>query len=560
MARMLLGLAAAAASIGAFAPTAVAKRGDVIVRFGQTADASDRVAARHQAGTELDKVLRLNGVQLLDPNPGVSVSEAVKSLEASPDVVYAEPDRVRKAAVLPNDQSFSRLWGMDNTGQTVLGVSGTPDADIDAPEAWDVTTGSSAITVGVVDSGVDATHPDLAPNIVQGWDFVDGDSNPSDLNGHGTHVAGTIGARGNNTVGVAGVAWNAGIMPLRVLDQDGSGWSSDVADGYTYANQHGVQVVNASLGSTGYSAFERNALAAAANTLFVVAAGNGGIDQAGDDNDLIPEYPCAYDLPNVVCVAATDSNDALTSFSNYGTVSVDLAAPGTSIRSTWPGGIYPCSGSPCWEYLAGTSMATPHVAGTAALVLAAHPTDTIAELRQALLSSVEPKPSLAGKTVTGGRLNAFAALTGAAPTDSGTGGSAPLAQAPAPAPAQTTVVTVDTIAPTIRLAVRRQSLRSVLRHGLRVKVSSSEAARLRLDLVVAFRSAAGARVRAARSLLVGRVRDALSQPGSVTRPVALSARARRGLRGLHGVRLRLHVRAVDRKGNVRTVSRAVVLR
>jgi hypothetical protein len=287
----------------------------------------------------------------------------------------------------------------------------------------------------------------------------------------------------------------------------------------------------------------------------------------GLDNDAPGNatYPCNYDLPNLICVAATDSNDALTSFSDYGTTSVDLGAPGEQILSSWAASQCGSITPPCWAWVDGTSMATPQVSGVAALVLAKHPTDSVAQLRQALLSSVDPDPSLAGKVVTGGRLNAYAALIAQAPSGSGgspsggvgTPGGGPLV---AQAPATSTALTVDRSAPTVRLAIRRQSLRSVLRRGLRVRVRSSEAARLRLDLVVGSRSAAGVRVRAARYLLVGRARDSLGGAGSLTRQVRLSARARRALRGLHGVRLRLRVRAVDRKGNARTVSRLVVLR
>ena len=529
----------------------------------------DRAAARDDAGTKLDQVLPLRGLQLVNPEPGVSPSEAIHALERSPDVLYAEPDRIRTASALPNDYFFNVEWGMNNTGQSANGTTGTADADIDAPEAWGVTTGSSAVTVGILDSGVDATHPDLSPNIsndVPGWDWVNNDSNPDDEFGHGTHVAGTVGARGNDSTGVAGVAWNVGLVALRVLDSGGSGTISNLIKGYDYARTKGIRIVNASLGSGGYSQTERDALAAAGNTLFVVAAGNGALD-----NDADPTYPCNYDLPNVICVAATDQNDNLATFtsggSNYGATSVDLGAPGKNIVSSWAASECGSITPPCWAWSDGTSMAAPHVSGVAALVLALHPADTVAQLRQALLSSVDPKPSLAGKTVTGGRLNAYAALTGAAPINSGgglsggagvTGGDAPLVHAPAPA--TTPVVTADKLAPTIRLSIRRQSLRSVLRRGLRVRVRSSEAARLRLDLVVGSRSAAGVRVRAARYLLVGRARDSLGDAGSLTRPVGLSLRARRALRGLHGVRLRLRVRAVDRSGNVRTVSRLVVLR
>jgi subtilisin family serine protease len=597
-------VAAMAAVFAVVAPAASAAPSGVLVRFAKSADASDRQAARQDAGTTLDEVLPLPRLQLVDPEPGVSVGEAIDRLNGSPDVLYAEPDRTRHASVVPNDDFFGDEWGLNNTGQDVNGTAGSPDADIDAPEAWDVSTGSQALTVAVIDSGMDSSLADLAPNRwtnpgesgaaatngldddgdgvvddTHGWDFVGNDNAPTDGNGHGTHVSGTIGARGNDGAGVAGVNWNVSLAPVRVLNNSGSGTVSNVIKAYDYVGAKGIRVANASLGGTSSSRAECEAIAAAPNTLFVVAAGNDGTNNdinapatcAGYDPPRSGAYPCGYNLPNVVCVAATDQNDVLASFSNFGATSVDLAAPGVDIVSTWPSAR--CSGDfgvspPCWAYLNGTSMATPHVTGVAALVLAAHPGDSVADLRQALLSSVDLKPALAGKTVTGGRLNAFAALTGAPPS-SGAGGGPPAGAAPAgnsapaapaPAAAKAPSARSDTAPPSIRLSVGRQTLKSVLRRGLRVKVRSSEAARFRYDLLVGSRTAAGRRVRAARSLLVGRARGAVSKAGSLTRPVALSARARRALRSLRGARLSLRVRAVDRKGNARTVSLAVVLR
>ena len=324
-------------------------------------------------------------------------------------VVYAEPDHVVRQTAVPNDPLLSYEWDM---------------SAIRAPEAWDVTTGSPQVTVAVVDTGIDASHPDLSPNLwtnpgesgagrdtngldddgdgliddVHGWDFVDGDAQPDDGNGHGTHVSGTIAARGDDGVGVAGVTWSTAIMPLRVLGDDGSGYVSDVVTAYAYAASSGARLVNASLGGGSYSRAEHDAIAAAPNTLFVVAAGNDGAD-----DDATPEYPCDYDLANVVCVAASDRDDTLASFSNYGTTNVDLAAPGVDIASTWPGGRY--------ALLDGTSMATPHVTGAAALVLAHDGTLGVAGLRAALLSSVHPVAALAGRVATGGRLDVAAALS-----------------------------------------------------------------------------------------------------------------------------------------------------
>lgn len=262
-----------------------------------------------------------------------TTAELMTQFRSDPAVEYAEPNYLYSATVTtPNDTSFGSLWGLHNTGQTVNGTAGTADADIDAPEAWDLSTGSTAVTVAVIDTGVSLLHPDLAASIVTGYDFVDSDSTPSDLNGHGTHVAGTIGALGNNSTGVTGVSWNTKIMPVRVLNAAGSGTTANIAAGVTYAAQNGAQVINMSLGGTGYSQTFYDAIATArtAGVLVVVAAGNSTNNNDGGTHF----YPCDYDLDNIICVAATDQNDALASFSNYGTTSVDVAAPGVNIYST----------------------------------------------------------------------------------------------------------------------------------------------------------------------------------------------------------------------------------
>ncbi|MGE5690781.1 MAG: S8 family serine peptidase [Pseudomonadota bacterium] len=345
---------------------------------------------------------------------------ARRALERDPSVRYVEENRRVSLDAVPNDPQFGSLWGLHNTGQAVGYFPGTPDADIDAPEAWDVSTGAG-VTVAVVDTGVDLSHPDLAANAwtnqrevpgnrvdddgngyvddVHGWDFYEDDATPQDGHGHGTHVAGTVAAVADNGVGVAGVAPRARLMALRMMGPDGVGSTADAVEALLYAAANGAVVANASFGDTEDSQALRDAVAVADadGMLVVAAAGNDG-----SDNDVDPRYPAAIDAPNLVAVAATDNGDDLAWFSNVGAASVDLGAPGASILSTWPGGRY--------QWLDGTSMAAPHVSGAAALAKAAFPAATAVGLKALLLRTVDPLTSLAGQTATGGRLNANAAV------------------------------------------------------------------------------------------------------------------------------------------------------
>jgi thermitase len=544
--------------------------GEVLVRFKPGVDRTARAAVVQERGATRKQWLRLPRTELLELPRGASVEVAVRELEAQPEVLYAEPNFIYRAALTPNDPRYGELWGLNQPS----------DADIDGPEAWDLTSGSSAVTVAVVDTGVAYDHPDLAPNMwtnpgdppgggdndgngfaddTRGWDFISNDNDPRDLGGHGTHVAGTIGANGNNAIGVTGVNWDVTLMPVRVLGPDG-GTNAQVTNGFDYAGDMGARIANASLGGGGYSQTMKDVIDGHPDTLFVVAAGNDG-----ENNDSAPAYPCNYTSVNLICVAATDNADALADFSNFGATSVDLAAPGTGILSTWPAydsvftdgletaGVWTPGGLPntwdrttesfasparsgtdspggnyttnannwlgttnpinlsgrqgCqvlyalklqteyaydffsvrgstdgttftnvalwtgqttnfalnwyWQFeesltefdgassfylrfgvqsdslyefdgahvdnvdvrcismtydagdydsIGGTSMATPHVAGVAALLLAEKPTATVAELRSTLLSSGDALPALAGMTVTGRRLNARAAL------------------------------------------------------------------------------------------------------------------------------------------------------
>ncbi len=316
-----------------------------------------RAAVRRAEGAEGQQKLPVRGVERIKLPPGASVAAEVRDFERYAEVAYAQPNYIRKAMATPNDPRFGEQWGLHNIGQSIGGTAGSPDADIDAPEAWSLTKGSDQVTVAVVDSGVSDSHGDLASNMwrnpgeaadngvdddangyvddVRGWDFTANSDDPSDGNGHGSHVAGTIGASGNDAKGVTGVNWQTKIMPVKVLDDTGYGSDAAVAAGFTYAAQNGAKIVNASLGGPESSPVLEDAVAQSPDTLFVVAAGNGD-DGAGDDNDAAPVTPCSIDSPNVICVAATDQRDNLTALSNYGAQSVDLAAPGKAILSTHP--------------------------------------------------------------------------------------------------------------------------------------------------------------------------------------------------------------------------------
>ena len=345
-------------------------------------------------------------------------------------MVWAEPDRRRAVAA---DPLADLEWGLENTAQSVWSHIGTVDADIDVSDAWAISRGAGT-TVAVVDSGVDLAHPDLVAQLLPGHDFVDDDAVPQDLHGHGTHVAGTV-AGAENGLGVVGVAPEARVIPLRVLDASGSGWGSDVAAAFDWAGDRGVRVVNASLGSDGITSAERQAIRDHPGTLYVVAAGNDG-----ENVDATPHYPCAYTEANVLCVGATDSDDELAGFSNYGATAVDLFAPGVSIVSTSLTGLpsaldhYFGTGDG-YELMNGTSMATPHVAGAAALIAGHRPEFAASQIKAALMDGADVLPDLTGKARVGGRLNAAAALgvTPPAPTPTPTPTPAPT-PTPTPAP------------------------------------------------------------------------------------------------------------------------------
>ena len=570
----VMSASAAAQTLQPAAPPGLeAVPGEIVVGFKGGVAGPERAAARAAADVDARQNLLVRGAQLVKVEPGQTVRAAIAELERRRDVRYAEPNWIRHAtATTPDDPMFGSLWGLDNTGQAVNGhAAGTSDADIDATEAWDRNRGSPSTVVAVVDTGVAWDHPDLSPNIwsnsdeiagngidddgngkvddVRGWDFAYGDNNPWDYDDHGTHVAGTTAARGDNAVGIAGVAWQASLMPVQALDANGSGNDANIANAFAYAADNGAKVVNASFGGPGFAQVLSDAITGHPGTLYVVAAGN-----AGKNNDAAPEYPCNLTAVNLICVAATDNADRLAGFSNYGVSSVDLAAPGVdifsarprhtdsfnedfetnlgnwtvqsgpwgrvsafgsiwladspagnyadgadwairttskvdlgartdcalslryatilqngadwlaiqssvdgtawtdvarlgdsnggvrstkvllgaagsrfyrfrltsdagvnrdgvfidSVRIACPGGAY---GAGDYQFLDGTSMAAPHVAGAATVLFSDTPSATVAEVRSALLDSGDALAALSGKTVTGRRLNLDAALT-----------------------------------------------------------------------------------------------------------------------------------------------------
>jgi subtilisin family serine protease len=391
----------------------------ILVKLKSNANASALVNIYNDIGVLHVKTFQNSGISLLEiTDQNKTVDEILESLNKYDQVVeYAEPDYMMQIDSIPNDPKFGQLWGLHNTGQS----GGTNDADIDASEAWNKNTDSSVV-VGIIDTGIDYNHEDLAANIwvnpneiagngidddnngyiddVHGINAINDGGDPMDDQGHGTHVSGTIGGVGNNGIGVTGVNWNVKMMGLKFLDKDGSGWSSDAIKALEYAimmkTQHNVNIklTSNSWGGGGSSQAMRDAIEASQNAgmLFIAAAGN-----SGTDNDANPHYPSSYDLLSVIAVASTDRNDNLSSFSCFGANSVDLAAPGSDILSSTPGNQY--------ASYSGTSMATPHVAGAAALLWAANPSYSYAEIKAKLMSSVDQLAGLSGKMISGGRLN-----------------------------------------------------------------------------------------------------------------------------------------------------------
>jgi Subtilisin-like serine proteases len=395
----------------------VAER-EVIVRLRDTNNATKASIHLSADADDVRQVGSTNVVEVIHSR-SKNVTALMNELSRRSDIRYAEPNYVYHVSGTPNDPSFSSLWGLSNTGQSVGGQTGTVGSDIGASLAWDVSTGSVANVIGVVDTGLDYTHPDLAANIwsapaaftvsvgghsiscpagSHGFNAITLTCDPMDDNNHGTHVSGTIGAVGNNAAGVAGVNWTTRIMGLKFLDSTGSGTLADAVNAIDFSIQVksvfaatgtpvNVRVLSNSWGGAGFTQTLLDAInrAGTADMLFVVAAGN-----SSSNIDSSPTYPASYNAPNVISVAATDNRDALASFSNWGPVGVALGAPGVYITSTVRGGGY--------AQMSGTSMATPHVSGAAMLLLSRCTLNTAA-LRSTLLSNVDLVSSMSPPSV-----------------------------------------------------------------------------------------------------------------------------------------------------------------
>jgi subtilisin family serine protease len=390
--------------------------GRLLVRFAERTSASERSGLRAAIRAKRIHAFHAPGLELIETP--IPVERAAALLRSHGGVASVERDCIVHLADSPNDPDFPDEWGLLNTGQQ----GGTPGADIDAAPAWAVRTDASSVTVAVIDSGIQLDHPDLAANLwtnpgevpgngvdddangyvddVHGWDFVNNDATPSDDNGHGTHVSGTIGAVGNNGLGVTGVAWSVRIMPLKAFDASGSADIGAIIAALEYAVANGARISNNSYSGPDLvqAEFDAFADAASAGHLAIAAAGNAA--QSGDAH---PQYPAALGLDEALSVAATTKSDTLATFSNFGSFSVHVAAPGVNIISTWPVSTY--------RSLSGTSMATPHVVGVAALVAAEHPSWTGAEIRDRILGTTRHVAALDGKTWTGGVVDAGAALS-----------------------------------------------------------------------------------------------------------------------------------------------------
>lgn len=410
--------------------------GQMMIQYRSFATVADKTRVQKILGANLAESLGKKGsklnfkgdLDLVKFTPGTSMQSKLDLIKSDPSVDYAEPNWIVETLATSNDPYYTdgSLWGMYGASTTPANQYGSA-----AGTAWAAPAGAdcSSVVVGIIDQGMMVNHPDLVGNAyknpgdstfngrdddgngliddVYGWDFANNDSSVFDGSNdfHGTHVAGTIGATGGNSIGVAGVCWKVKLMNAKFLSPRGTSANAvKSVDYFTKLKLKGVPVVatNNSWGGGGFSQSLQDAIerANAADILFIAAAGNDGYD----NDQWGPSYPSGYPNSNIIAVAALNPDGALASYSQWGLTSVDIGAPGTQVMSTFPQYV---KGKvvPTYSYLSGTSMATPHVTGAAALYKARHPSATAAEIKAAILNSATPTPSLEGKVVTGGRLN-----------------------------------------------------------------------------------------------------------------------------------------------------------
>ena len=400
--------------------------GQYIVKLKAQASKIQSSDLEHILGAKIIQKLSEESQSILVQRSEVELKTfAIQQMQESALVEYAEPNYIYRHFATPNDAEYAQLWGMNNTGQKdPAGVVGRAGIDINAEKAWDITTGSKDVIVAVIDTGVVYNNPDLKDNMwqnpneiagngidddkngyvddVYGIDPANRDGDPLDDHGHGTHVAGTIGASGNNASSVVGVAWNVRIMAIKFLTAQGSGNTANAILGIDYAVNNGAKILNNSWGGGAFSQALADAIQRAAdkNVLFVAAAGN-----SSSNNDSDPTYPATYDKANIVSVAAFTNQAELANFSCYGKKTVHIAAPGKNILSTTTDGLKSWSG---------TSMASPHIAGVAALLLSHEPDLSALDLKARMLTTARPMTSLRGRVATG-LVDAHAALTNTIP-------------------------------------------------------------------------------------------------------------------------------------------------
>lgn len=408
---LVLAMTAAGQSLTGLAPasTTPAFRTDQILIKPKPAKLSAMPGLHSRFGSKmLIQFSGLNHIECVSVPASETVSSLISKYQDSGLVDYAEPDFIRYLNASPNDPKFTdgTLWGLNNTGQS----GGLADADIDAPEAWDILNSASNITVAVLDTGIRYTHEDLAANMWInpagggcGFNAITGTTNVMDDNGHGTLVSGVLGGVGNNAKGITGVAWRVRLMAAKCFDSGGNSSDSYIIGAIDFARTNGAKVMVAPFDSTGFSASLSNAIFAArqAGIVFVTSVGNNSASI-----DSVPRYPACYDIDNIVAVTATTRTDGLLSVANFGATNVDLAAPGESIHTTW---------SPTDNFytslFSGTSYAAPYVAGAFALLKVRFPAETNQQLIARVLNGVDVLPALTGKCATGGRLNLRKALS-----------------------------------------------------------------------------------------------------------------------------------------------------